>query len=148
MKNVVIAFGLSMRNLFVAVFAIVFFGFGAALAADKGTAMTAPQSGAPIVFFDIAGPDAAKLKAFYASNFGWSIDAANLIKTPALDGTLRQDPPEKILYVGVTDLDAAMAKVKASGGEIVTPKITIPTGVFALFKDPAGNRMGLFQAAQ
>ena len=110
--------------------------------------MTPQQSGAPIVFFDIAGPDAAKLKSFYASNFGWNIDSANLIKTPSLDGTLRQDPPEKILYVGVSDLDAAMAKVKASGGEIVTPRITIPTGVFALFKDPAGNRMGLFQAAK
>ncbi len=100
---------------------------------------------APIVFFDIAGPDAAKLKEFYAGNFGWDIDAANAIKTPHLDGTLRQDPPEKILYIGVPDLDAAMQKVTASGGAIVTPKIPIPAGVFVLFTDPAGNRMGLVQ---
>jgi len=100
---------------------------------------------APIVFFDIAGPDAAKLKDFYASNFGWGIDAANMVKTPGLDGTLRQDPPEKIIYIGVPDLDVAMKKVTESGGEIVTPKIPIPTGTFVLFKDPAGNRMGLVQ---
>ena len=99
---------------------------------------------APIVFFDIAGPDAAKLKEFYASNFGWGIDANNMIKTPQLEGTLRQDPPEKIIYIGVTDLDAAMAKVKATGGTIETPKLPTPTGEqFVLFRDPAGNRMGL-----
>jgi predicted enzyme related to lactoylglutathione lyase len=39
-----------------------------------------------------------------------------------------------------------MKNVAASGGEIVTPKIPIPTGTFVLFKDPAGNRMGLFEA--
>lgn len=105
----------------------------------------APMAAAPIVFFDIAGPDAAKLKEFYASNFGWGIDAANMIKTPGLEGTLRQDPPEKIIYIGVHDIDVAMARIKASGGEIVTPKIPIPAGVFVLFKDPAGNRMGLVQ---
>jgi predicted enzyme related to lactoylglutathione lyase len=110
--------------------------------ADGAGAMA--NSGAPIVFFDIAGPDAAKLKEFYASNFGWDIAPWNMIQTPQLPGTLRQDPPEKILYIGVTDLDAAMASVKASGGTIETPKLPTPTGEqFVLFKDPAGNRMGL-----
>ena len=28
----------------------------------------------PIVFFDIAGQDDAKLRDFYASNFGWKSD--------------------------------------------------------------------------
>jgi len=107
--------------------------------------MASAPSGAPIVFFDIAGPDAAKLREFYAGNFGWSIDANNLIKAGSLDGALRQDPAEKIIYIGVPDLDAAMKNVAASGGEIVTPKIPIPTGTFFLFKDPAGNRMGLVQ---
>jgi predicted enzyme related to lactoylglutathione lyase len=97
-----------------------------------------------IVFFDIAGPDAAKLREFYASNFGWQIGGDNMIKTPALEGTLRQDPPEKILYIGVPDLDAAMKRVAESGGKIETPKLPTPSGEqFVLFRDPAGNRMGL-----
>jgi predicted enzyme related to lactoylglutathione lyase len=101
---------------------------------------------APIVFFDIAGPDAAKLRTFYASAFGWSIDAGNAIKTGALDGTLRQDPPEKILYVGVPDIDAALKSIVAAGGTVDTPRTVIPNVVtFALFKDPAGNRMGLVE---
>jgi len=107
--------------------------------------MTSANTGAPIVFFDIAGPDAATLGEFYAGNFGWSIDANNLIKAGTLDGALRQDPAEKIVYIGVPDLDAAISKVNATGGNVVTPKIPIPTGTFVLFIDPAGNRMGLVQ---
>jgi len=101
---------------------------------------------APIVFFDIAGPDAAKLKSFYAGVFDWNIDANNSIKTGALDGTLRQDPPEKIIYVGVPDINAALEKIKAAGGTVDMPRTVIPNVViFALFKDPAGNRMGLVE---
>ena len=128
-----------MRKLAVTL-AVVFF----AALAFAGRASTAANAGAPIVFFDIAGPDAAKLKDFYTSNFGWDIAPSNAIQTPQLPGTLRQDPPEKILYIGVADLDAAMAKVKASGGTIETPKLPTPTGEqFVLFRDPAGNRMGM-----
>jgi predicted enzyme related to lactoylglutathione lyase len=128
-----------MRTLLLAVSAAVLMSSSAL----GDNAVTQP---APIVFFDIAGPDAARLKEFYAGNFGWNIDAANTIKTPALEGTLRQDPPEKIIYIGVPDLDAAIAKVKASGGAIVSSKIPIPSGTFVLFTDPAGNRMGMVQS--
>jgi len=101
---------------------------------------------APIVFFDIAGPDAGALKSFYAGIFDWQIDAANAIKTGALDGTLRQDPAEKILYIGVPDINAALAKIGAQGGATVMPRTVIPNVVtFALFTDPAGNRMGLVE---
>ena len=104
------------------------------------------MTGAPIVFFDIAGPDAAKLKDFYASNFGWKIDASNGIDTGALKGTLRQDPAEKIIYIGVSDIDAALEEIKKSGGTVAMPRMVIPNVVtFALFNDPAGNRIGLVE---
>ena len=131
-----------MRRTYLSILPILLFLFGSAHAADN----TEPAvNSAPIVFFDIAGPDAAKLKAFYAANFGWAIDDKLGITTPKLDGTLRQDPAEKIIYIGVSNLDDAMKKVAASGGQIVTPKIPIPSGTFALFTDPAGNRMGLVE---
>jgi len=104
------------------------------------------MSAAPIVFFDIAGPDAAKLKTFYASMFGWGIDAANAIDTGALKGTLREDPAEKIIYIGVPDIDAKLDEIKKSGGTVAMPRMVIPNVVtFALFTDPAGNRMGLVE---
>jgi predicted enzyme related to lactoylglutathione lyase len=103
---------------------------------------------APIVFFDIAGPDAAKLKEFYAGNFGWEIDAANGITTPGLKGTFRQDPPETLIYLGVPDIDAALKKITASGGSVLFPRTVVPKVVtLALFKDPAGNRMGLVETS-
>ena len=43
-------------------------------------------------------------------------------------------------------LEGGYAFAVMHGGAIVTPKIPIPSGVFVLFTDPAGNRMGLFQA--
>ncbi len=125
-----------MRKKLIVLSALLF----ASTAFGEGAAVPS----APIVFFDIAGPDAAKLKDFYAGNFGWEIAKSNMIKTPNLEGTLRQDPPEKIIYIGVTDLDAAMAKVKATGGTLETPKLPTPTGEqFVLFRDPAGNRIGI-----
>ena len=105
-----------------------------------------PAPSAPIVFFDIAGPDAGKLKQFYATNFGWAIDAANGIKTPALEGTLRQDPPETLIYLGVRDIDATLKAIVASGGAVALPRTVVPNVVtFAIFKDPAGNRVGLVE---
>ena len=104
------------------------------------------ETPAPIVFFDIAGPDAAKLKDFYSGNFGWGIDAANGIKTPQLNGTLRQDPPATVIYIGVPDINAALAKITVSGGTTVLPRMVVPNVVtFALFKDPAGNVVGLVE---
>ena len=106
------------------------------------------MSSAPIVFFDIAGPDAAKLKSFYAQNFGWTIDAANGIATANLKGTLRQDPAETLVYVGVPDINATLKKIVDGGGSVVLPRTVVPNVVtFALFKDPAGNRMGLVEKA-
>jgi predicted enzyme related to lactoylglutathione lyase len=103
---------------------------------------------APIVFFDIAGPDTAQLRSFYAQVFKWSIDARNAIDkaSTGLDGTLRQDPAEKVLYIGVPDVTAALAAIEAAGGSTVAKRFEVPgVVVLGLFKDPAGNRLGLVE---
>jgi len=104
---------------------------------------------APIVFFDIAGPDAAALRSFYGGVFGWKIGPTNLIgrdSTGTLDGTLRQDRPEKMLYLGVPDVTAALQAVVAAGGKIDQPRFEIPgVVVLGIFHDPAGNRMGVVE---
>lgn len=41
-------------------------------------------------------------------------------------------------------LDDAMARVKAAGGEVVSPVIGIPAGSFFYATDPDGNSIGLF----
>jgi predicted enzyme related to lactoylglutathione lyase len=106
------------------------------------------EKAAPIVFFDIAGPNRQKLSAFYSDLFGWKIDAASgeipAESTSTTPGVIRQDPPEKVLYLGVADITQTLKKIVAAGGKINVPRTVVPGVVtFALFEDPAGNRMGL-----
>jgi predicted enzyme related to lactoylglutathione lyase len=102
----------------------------------------------PIVYFDIAGPEPEKLLSFYSSVFGWNVDSHGAITgAGAINGTLRQDPAEKILYIQVPDIDAALEQIAAAGGTMNVPRTVVPGVVtFALFLDPAGNRMGLVEA--
>ncbi len=107
----------------------------------------AAHAGAPLVYFEVAGPDGPRLKDFYTTVFGWNIDANSTIaaaSTGGLRGGIRQDPPEKIFYIGVPDVTAALKQIEAAGGHMVTPRTVVPGVVtFALFTDPAGNRLGL-----
>jgi predicted enzyme related to lactoylglutathione lyase len=133
-----------MRPVIIAAAAVM-----AALAADRVEAAAGASMPAPIVFFDIAGPDLAKQAGFYKAVFGWEIGADGRFSapvTPRLDGTLRQDPADKILYVGVDDVTATLAKVTANGGSIIQPRFEVKgVVVLGLFKDPAGNSMGLVE---
>ena len=108
-----------------------------------------PPAPAPIVYFDIAGPDLARLRSFYGAAFGWKIGPSGLIgrdSTGVVDGTLRQDPAQKILYLGVPDVTAALAAVTAEGGKVVQPRFVVPgVVILGLFTDPAGNPMGLVE---
>jgi hypothetical protein len=101
---------------------------------------------APVVFFDIAGPDGAKQKAFYSGVFGWNTDAMGNIDGAGLKGALRQDPAAKVIYLGVPDVMAALKQVEATGGKIVMPRFEVKgVVVIGLFNDPAGNTMGLVE---
>ena len=104
---------------------------------------------APIVFFDIAGPAELNLAAFHKSVFGWEADQAGQIAvafTPPLRGAFRADPAEKRIYVGVADVRATLAAVVAAGGTIDAARFEVPgVVVLGLFRDPAGNAMGLVE---
>ena len=106
-------------------------------------------SPAPLVYFDIAGPNTAKQSAFYSAVFGWKVGPGGVIgkaSTGVLDGTLREDPPEKVLYLGVPDVTAALKAVVAAGGTVDQPRFVVPgVVILGLFRDPAGNRMGLVE---
>lgn len=104
---------------------------------------------APIVFFDIAGPDETGLRKFYEKVFDWpSGKAGTLIpgNSPDLQGSIRQDPSEKVLYIGVTDITAKMEQIVGAGGTVDVPRFEVPgVAVLGLFFDVAGNRMGLVE---
>ena len=109
----------------------------------------------PIVFFDIAGPDSKVLGEFYSDLFSWDIAqdgnfsttvASPTVAPPTLMGTIRQDPAEKVFYIGVEDIAAKLAEIEKKGGEIDQSRFEIPgVVILGLFKDPAGNRVGLVE---
>ena len=107
------------------------------------------MSPAPIVFLDIAGPDSAALREFYASVFDWEFDAESkfsvAIENP-IDGVIRQDPAEKRIYLGVDDVSATLKDVVDSGGSVDVERFEVPgVVVLGLFRDPAGNPLGLVE---
>ena len=104
---------------------------------------------APVVFLDLAGPDAARLRDFYADVFDWPSQAGVPFapgNTASLDVSIREAPAEKVIYLGVDDVSAYLAKVEGAGGIIDVPRFEVPgVAVLGLFLDPAGNRMGLVE---
>lgn len=111
--------------------------------------------------FELASNDLEKTAAFYRGVFGWKIEKWEgpieywLVTTgdasePGINGGLMQtDDTFKgtINTIEVDDIDAAISKVQAHGGELVLPKDVIPgVGYQAYFKDNSGIIVGLHQA--
>lgn len=102
----------------------------------------------PIVFLDFAGPDTTSLQSFYSTVFGWGAGAAQFEVSVAapLKVAIREDPAEKRVYLGVEDVTAKLTEIQAHGGSIDVSRFEVPgVVVLGLFRDPAGNRMGLVE---
>ena len=109
------------------------------------------MAAAPIVFFDIAGPDLEKQRAFFRDVFEWESAPTGHVSAPVLaggqlGGFLRTDPADVLLYFGVPDVTASLAKIAAAGGAVAVPRFEVKgVVVLGLFNDPAGNRLGLVE---
>jgi len=111
----------------------------------------------PVVHWEISSADAKRLQLFYRLLFEWEVDADNplgygLIKTgkSEVQGGIvqaRQGSPEYLtFYVHVEALEPYLARVEELGGEVVMADSYVPhVGSFAMFRDPDGNLVGLFQ---
>ncbi len=103
----------------------------------------------PIVFIDFAGPDDETLREFYETVFDWNMDDAGKFVAPThapIECAIRKDPAEKRVYVGVPDVNACLELIEQTGGTIDVPRFEVPgVVVLGLFRDPAGNPMGLVE---
>jgi len=112
------------------------------------------------VHFELVTDDFEKTAAFYRDVFGWQVQkwdgpveywlvTTGDTSTPGINGGLmKAGGPFKgtVNTLEVEDIDAALAKVKAHGGEIVFEKDTIPgVGQLAYVKDNAGIILGIMQ---
>ena len=114
-------------------------------------------------WIDIPAVDTEATAAFYAAVFGWEIrkDARFADYPMFLDagrkiggGFWRSGKPTDaagvMVYITVDDIDATLDQIRAQGGMTVQGKTEIHArvGWYAVFRDPAGNGMGLFQRAK
>lgn len=106
--------------------------------------------------FEVHGKDGKKSQAFYASLFGWNVDANNPMSYGMVAGTdggigggvtqSQDGKPMVTFYVEVADLAAALKKAEGLGGKTVAPPMEVPGGpTFAMMSDPDGNVIGLMK---
>jgi uncharacterized protein len=117
------------------------------------------------VWYELMTTDQAAARSFYGKVVGWQASdsempgmqywmfkagdrpVAGLMDLPE-DARKMGTPPSWIGYVWVSDLDAAVAKVGASGGKVYVPPTDIPNvGKFAVIADPGGAALGLFKSS-
>jgi len=111
---------------------------------------------------DLASPDAAASRDFYGRLFGWDIEvnpdpqyggyALAKIKGTDVAGIGPQQTPDSPVawsfYVGTKDAAALESKVKAAGGNVIAPTFDVgPQGKMAVFQDPAGAFISVWQPA-
>jgi predicted enzyme related to lactoylglutathione lyase len=122
----------------------------------------------PVVHFEIIGTDPNRLRSFFGELFGWRYETTpvaaavsepdnyGFIELPtASDGSgIRGGvgggsayPSRALFYVGVPDVERALAQAESLGGSRTMGPQTSPTGLgVGQFTDPEGNLIGLASA--
>lgn len=110
-----------------------------------------------ITHIDIPVNDMTRASEFYSELFGWQI-----AEIPGFEGYPMWRAPNQISggglaprnddficprsYVEVDSIDEVLAKAVAGGGQVLMEKSPIDaTSAFAVFSDPDGNHIGLFE---
>lgn len=117
--------------------------------------------GNPVTIFEIAGKKEDNLCDFYSSLFAWDInqddDCGNTVNTGSdvgINGHIVQTTKEMPItnhvtfYIEVDNIESSAKKVEGHGGKVIMGPMPVPDGegLFAMFLDPCGNCLGLFQS--
>ncbi len=108
----------------------------------------------PVVWFEVIGQDADKLRSFYGELLGWQFDLENPMKygmvaagEGGIAGGVGQAQPGgrgwATFYTKVPDLEAAMAQATALGSSVLLEIQELPDTRVAVVTDPEGNAVGL-----
>ncbi len=117
--------------------------------------------GQPVVHFEVIGKDGDRLQSYYSELFGWEIDSDN----PMGYGIVQREgnvSPEGVgigggiaagpegydghvtFYIGVSDVEAALAKAESLGGtRVMGPDKVMEQVVIGQFTDPEGHLVGV-----
>lgn len=110
-----------------------------------------------LVWNELASANLDASKAFYSGLFGWEIEPFEGSPTPYLaikngganNGGMRLldspgPPPHWLVYFGVQDIEASLAKVKELGGAVHAGPIDITMAKIAVAADPQGAIFALY----
>ena len=111
-----------------------------------------------IVHVEIPTTDGKASGEFYGKLFGWHITHDEQFNYTMFDPhegpgggfsgiTEYNQPGDVLVYVNSEDIEADLKAAVGLGGTILEEKMEIPgTGWFGIFKDPVGNKIGLYTA--
>jgi predicted enzyme related to lactoylglutathione lyase len=113
----------------------------------------------PVVHFEVMARDNVEaVRSFYAEAFGWTINTDNpanygLVDTGAGEGIRggigkpMDGPSYATFYIQVDNLERTLDRIAKLGGTKLMPPMDVPGQpiAIAMFKDPAGNPIGLVQ---
>jgi predicted enzyme related to lactoylglutathione lyase len=112
------------------------------------------------IWIDLSSGDAAGSRAFYARLLGWQIEvnpdplyggyALASVEGGPVAGIgpkmMAEAPTAWSLYIGTTDVDALAERIRAAGGTVVAPPMTVgDQGRMGVFQDPSGAFFGAWQ---
>ena len=115
--------------------------------------------GQPVVHFEFWSEQPGQLADFYAKAFDWNINLIeelnyHMVESAGEGGigggimTPQKGPwPSNMsLYIQVDDLDKFKQRITDAGGKVVVERQEVPdVGAFALFQDPDGRVLGIWQ---
>jgi predicted enzyme related to lactoylglutathione lyase len=108
-----------------------------------------------VVWFEVLGRDAGALKRFYGELFNWSFKEAPGMnygmtdpEATGIGGGVGASPSNSswaTFYVGVENIDQALARAQQLGATVLTPVTKLPDVTLAVFADPEGHPIGLVE---
>jgi predicted enzyme related to lactoylglutathione lyase len=111
-----------------------------------------------VSYLEIPAADAERSAAFYEAVFGWRVERRDTGKRSFDDGAggligrwvtgrAASREPGLLPYIYVEGIDAVVGRIVSHGGEVVRGPYPEGDLWVAEFRDPAGNLMGIWQAA-
>src|SRR5437016_8813781 len=112
----------------------------------------------PVMWFEVLGTDAAKLRDFYSGLFGWTFRPTDPIQygcvempaTRGIPGGIGETYPGTrswvTFYVETPDIATSLVEAERRGGKVVLPRTVMPDVTLAVFEDPEGHPIGLVEA--
>jgi predicted enzyme related to lactoylglutathione lyase len=113
---------------------------------------------APVAHFEFWSEDPDKLAAFYKQVFDWKMNFLQQMNYHFIEaseggiagGIMKPQegpwPSNMSFYIRVDDIEKYKARVLEAGGKVVVERQEVPdVGTFALFADPEGRVLGIWQ---